>query len=120
MTLSCSCYDYDPEPGDVFYLSPDDYEVFQGKRRQRCCSCGELVDLGSLVTIFEWFKVAEHEVEERIYGEGGEIPRASTIMCEECSDQWFNLEALGFCSSPKDNQKENLEEYKRLYSHGHP
>jgi hypothetical protein len=39
---------------------------------------------------------------------------ADWVMCEECSDQFFNLEALGFCVLVGENMQELLAEYVEI------
>lgn len=115
MPLTCSC-DYEAEPGSVIWLDPDDYTTLQTKRRQRCCSCGDLIDIGAVVGVTRRFKVPETEIECRIYGEDGEVPLADKFLCEECTDILFSLEELGYCVYAGENQKEVLKEYQDLKS----
>ncbi len=114
MSLSCECdTDWYPEPGDTFWYWPEDYSILKGKRRCRCVSCKQLIDLGSLVGVFPRVKVPSGDIEERIYGEDGEIPRAPFIMCECCTDIYFSITELGYCISGWD-MKKALEEYHTL------
>ncbi len=32
---------------------------------------------------------------------------APYVLCEKCSDIWFSLNEMGYCSEPEDNQLEN-------------
>lgn len=73
MSLSCSCGDYDGDDIAWWYNTPDDYTTLQTKMRKRCCSCNELIDLGDTVLKFNRWRNPKTEIEEKIYGEGGEI-----------------------------------------------
>lgn len=99
-----------------YYMTPDDFTVFQGKKRRRCSSCNELIEIGALCLTFPRFRYPEEgSIEERIVGEGNEILLAAMYQCEKCGDQTMNLTALGFCVSPDDNVFELLEEYAEEY-----
>lgn len=114
MSLSCDCdIDWCPEPGDVIRYSPSDYTELKGKRRCRCISCKELIDLGSLVGVFSRYKIPDNDIECRIWGEEGEIPRAPFVMCESCTDIYFSITELSYCISGW-NMKEALKEYHTL------
>lgn len=114
MGLSCSC-DYDLEPGMVGYEPYEDYTTLIGKRRTRCCSCKDLINLGAVVFGFYRFKVANYKIEEAIYGEGGEVPRAHHFMCETCGDIYNSLDELGFCLDIDNNMNTLLKEYVHDY-----
>jgi len=94
MTLSCSCEFDDLE---WFYNSPTDYQTLDTVRRRRCYSCKNQIELGAITTKFESYRMPRTDIEERIYGDDGEVPMASKYMCEECSDLFFSLTELGYC-----------------------
>jgi len=114
MSLSCSCGDWDPDPGDHVWYQPDRYCELETSQRKRCCSCTDLIDLGSTVAKVYHYRIPETDVEIRIYGEDGEIPLAIKYLCEECADIFFSLEELGYCNSPLEDQFELLDEYHDL------
>ena len=87
------------------------YSTLDTSRRKRCWSCNDLIDIGAPALKFLRWKIPETQVECWIYGEDGEIKLAPKYHCEECADQFFNLDALGFCSSATENQFDLLEEY---------
>lgn len=120
MGLSCSCYDGDYEPGDNLWLEAKDYAPLKTNRAKRCCSCKELILVGSLCAEVPRVKVPDvGSVAEKIYGEfDGEngIPLASKFLCEPCADIFFSLAELGYCEQPFEDQRELLEEY--VYEHG--
>lgn len=109
MGLSCSCPDWDKEPGTWCFFPPDDFTVFQGKRRKRCCSCNELIEIGALHLEFHRERAPYNDIEERILGE--EIPMMPLRMCESCGETYLNLSAIGYCLVPTDDMRECLAEY---------
>ncbi|NCA72011.1 MAG: hypothetical protein EOM91_18420 [Sphingobacteriia bacterium] len=113
MTLSCTCHDDD---GDYEWLlhSPSDYSTLNTNRRKRCKSCGTLIDVGAIVARFERNRYSRTDIEERIYGEGPDVPMAEWYHCEDCADQYFNLTELGFCVQPDDNMRELVREYAQM------
>lgn len=114
MPLSCYCDYYDDY--EWFYYSPVDYTKLDTTKRKRCSSCGSLIDINATVAKFNCFRPPKDEIEEKIYGEDGEIEMAPKYLCEECADIYFSLFELGFeCVSPEENMRELLEEYKELY-----
>ncbi len=94
---------------------PGDYTTLDTKRRQRCCSCRKLIEIDTVVLAFPRYKDPDTDIELDIYGEGGEIPRATKYMCESCADLFFSLEDLKFCGQPWEDQRELVKEYAREY-----
>jgi hypothetical protein len=114
MSLSCTCGGV----GDEFawyYFEPKNYQPLTTRRRKRCCSCNDLIEIGALCTEFKRHRLANSEIEERIYGEGEEIHLASHYHCEQCADLYFSLSELGFCNLLGDSMQELLEEYHEVY-----
>lgn len=111
MTISCGCNDSDGgEPGQIGAYAPDDYSVYEGRRRTRCCSCGRTVSPGDTVARFDRFKVPKHEIEKRIYGEDGEVPLASKYHCERCADLWFSIQDYGYCADYEQDMRTAAKE----------
>ena len=108
MPLSCYCDDDDAE---WYWFSPPGY-VAAPQRRKRCKSCGDLIGAGATAAEYQRARGPSHEIEERIYGAGPDIPMASWWLCERCADIAFSLEDLGFCVSPCDDMREMLREYQ--------
>lgn len=100
MSLTCSC-DIDYEDG-WWYWVPEDYTTLNTSRRKRCCSCHELVEMGSTCAKFVRQRGPRTDIEENIHGD--EVPLAPYYMCEECSDLFFSLSELGFCLNIGGNQ----------------
>lgn len=117
MGLNCSCSDGDGviTPGAIVWYEPDCHSVLDGTRASRCVSCGDRIPLGAIVAKFERFKVPQTEIEIKIYGESGLVPRAPWYHCERCADLYFSLEELGFCLNPLDDQRELVKEYAEVY-----
>ena len=112
MPLSCYC-EYEPDSGDVLYDPPRDYKTCDRKRATKCSSCREPVRPGDLAVEFTRYKVPEHEIELRIYGETAESgpPRASLWLCERCGDLYWSLADLGFCVGPYEDLRETVRDY---------
>lgn len=97
--LSCSCSDWD---GDGWwYYPPNDFTKFKAKRRKRCCSCKELIDIGA-------------DCLEFCRTRGDEIGMAPLHMCEKCGEIYFNLESAGYCLDIIENMNDYLKEYHEL------
>lgn len=113
MPLTCSC-DFDWDDHSWWYEPPDDYSTLNTKRRHRCSSCKQLIDLGSIITKFTRFRYPRGEVELRIhnYDEEAWINLAPKYLCEECSDLFWSFDELGFeCISPDENMRELALQY---------
>ena len=111
MSLSCVCGDYDDE--GWWFWPPNDYTLASVGRRNRCCSCKQLIERGSICTMFTRGRGPQSELEERINGD--EIPLASWWMCERCSDLYFSLTELGFCITLGDSMLDLAREYRDDY-----
>ena len=124
MTLSCSCeYDWEPEIGDWIYRFENivDFEPLQTSKRKRCCSCKELINIGSLCTEYPRARYPHNEIEARIVGadwdlnEEPPIDIASHYHCEKCGEIWLNLTDIGYeCLAPNDNMAKALKEYHEI------
>lgn len=110
MPLSCDCGEWDGE--GVGYLTPDDFKHLIAKRSRRCKSCNAKIKPGQTCLEFERFHYPQDDIEERIYGDGEEIPNASWHLCVPCGEIFFNLDDLGFCVNPDENMEALLYEYR--------
>jgi len=106
MMLSCSCA-YDD--GGWYYYSTDKFNTLNSTRRKRCCSCNELIDIGSQCVEFDRYRSPYSDIEERIWGD--EVGLASWYMCEKCGEIYLNLSSIGYCIMLGNNIKEDLEDY---------
>jgi hypothetical protein len=114
LSLSCSC-DYDG--GDNWkYTPPKDYSTLATKRARRCCSCKEKISVGDMCGVFHRSRPPMGDIEERIY-DGNDVDMSTWYMCEECTDQYFNLTALDFCimlGGDDGNMKLLLKDYQQM------
>ena len=110
MPLSCDCSDWDDE--GIGWWKPDEFKVLETKKRKRCKSCRRLISIGENVIEFERFHYPQHDIEERIWGDGAEIPMASWFLCEHCGEIFLNLDDLNYCVRPDENMNLLLEEYQ--------
>jgi hypothetical protein len=114
MSLTCSCPDYEDWDVSYWYKGPDDYSVLRTKRSRKCKSCGAKIAVGDLTAQFIRWRETSSDIEIKILGEGEPVYLADWYFCEPCADQYFNLEALGFCISIEDNMHELLAEYVEM------
>jgi hypothetical protein len=121
MSLSCSCEgEYWPEEyGETAWWLPDENDVttLQTKRRKRCKSCNELINIGEECTEIHRERMPYNEIEARITGAGDDvlIPVASWYLCERCGDIYSNLSSLGYCMDlASDNMEDLLIEYHKI------
>lgn len=114
MSLSCSCGEWD---GDGwYYIGPNDYTTLQTQRRKRCCSCKSLIDIGAICARFDRYREPIMDsIEEKIFGEGGEIQLASLYQCETCADIYFSLEEIGYCVPADNDMRELVKEYAETH-----
>ena len=114
MPLTCSC-DWDYGDYTWFYEPPEDYTVLATKRSRKC-SCGTRIVVGDLCTKFRRWRHPKYDVEDRIYGDDGEIPLAPRFLCERCSDLYWSFSELGFeCVGPDEIMPELVREYAATY-----
>lgn len=104
--LSCSC-DFDSD--SWYYYQPNDFSIFNLKRRKRCCSCDKLININAQCVEFGRYRSPITDIEEQICGD--EINLASWFMCEWCGEIYFNLSDLGYCIFLGSSMQENLEDY---------
>lgn len=126
MSLSCSCdYDYDCVPGDWNYIINDhDFVRLSTLKRKRCCSCKDLINIGSLCLIHQRSRYPYDQLESRkklsqdledALCQDPLIPIANHYQCERCGEIFLNLVAAGYqCLSPSEDMEESLKEYHKL------
>ena len=112
MSLSCTCLEWDGDPDQWWYIPANKFEEFKAKKRKRCCSCKELIDIGSDCLCFDRFRESRSYIEENIWGD--EVQLASWYMCEKCGEIYLNLESIGYCLNLGDNMVDCLAEYHEL------
>ena len=109
--LTCTCPEYSGEPGTWFFYGQKDFEKFPTKRRKRCCSCKALINQGADCLRFERWRGPSNDIEDKIYGDDGEIRIADWFMCEQCGEIYMNLTDIGYCVMPNEHMEEYLKEY---------
>ena len=106
--LSCSCV-YDDIDYSWYYYPPSGFSVFARKRRKRCCSCCQPVEVGAVCVSFARNRWPRSDIEEKIYGD--EVSLAPFFMCENCGEIYFNLSEIGYCIPLGDDMRNLLSEY---------
>lgn len=110
--LQCSCSVYGDYPGSWWFYPPDDFSIFTERRRKRCCSCKELIDIGAVCIEFPRIRSPYTDIEESISGD--EIDISPWYHCEACGEHYLNLEAAGYCLNLADDMRECLKEYHEI------
>lgn len=118
MALACD-NDYYPEPGEVTWWPATTWTRHSRKRIPKCVSCGTRVPAEKDCLEFARFKVPDSDIEVRIYGEDGEIPRASKFMCWECGWRYLALHRHGYAINIYDNMAALMREHDDLTAAGH-
>ena len=111
MTLTCTCGEYDGDSGGWAFIPAEDFVKFEGKRRKRCSSCNELIEIGADSLRFSRWRSPCSIVEEHIYGSDGEVTIAPLHMCEKCGEIYLNLTEAGYCLSPDNDMREHMKDY---------
>jgi hypothetical protein len=128
MSLSCSCnFDYEFDAGDwqYFYEYNEMQVTLDAKRRQRCVSCGKLIDVGAICNVYHRYRYPWDDIEARIkcgcddiedsFNDEPTIKIAPHYHCERCGEIWMNLTDIGYeCLSPNENMEEALKQYHEL------
>lgn len=106
MPLSCWCSD----DYAWYFYTPDDYSTAPSAGRRKRCSCGQLIEHGSVCLRFSIWRTPHDDIEERIHGD--EVPMADKWLCERCADLFFSFQELGYeCVHPGENMVELAEQY---------
>lgn len=108
--LSCGC-DFDGDC-DWWWMPPDNFTPYKGKRRKRCRSCGELTEIGDEHVEVDRFRNPEWEIEESMYSDG--VPLASYHYCERCGEILLALIAYGYCPDMTEDMRSQLREHWKL------
>lgn len=126
MGLYCGCdyNDWEPEPGVWFYWFSNqelDFEKFDMKRRKRCVSCGQLINIGSQVIKYHRYRYPYNDIEANILGcdpelnEEPPIKVADHFHCENCGEIYLNLTSVGYeCLAPNESMTDSLKKYHEI------
>ena len=112
MTLSCDCGD-----GDYAWWFDDTAAVapLATKRSRRCASCKDRIAVGDDCKPFtRWRYPTEGSIEERIYGDGGEVPMPAHYLCDRCAGLYESLDSLGFCGLLGQDLRATCSEYAQM------
>lgn len=94
------------------YYPPQEFSTFHGKRRKRCASCRELIEIGTDCLEFDRMRAPYTEIEQKIMGD--EVPIAPWYMCEKCGEIYLNLQDIGYCLNLGEDMRDCLKEYHEL------
>ena len=110
--LTCECGD-----GDYAWWYDDHKEVapLGTKRMRRCCSCNDRIAVGDDCKAFpRWRYPNQGSIEERIYGDGGEVPMPTWYLCDRCAGLYESLDSLGFCDLLGQDLRATCREYAEM------
>ena len=110
--LTCECGD-----GDYAWWYEDQSEIapLATKRARRCASCKARISVGDDCKRFtRWRHPNAGSIEERIYGEGGEVAMASHYLCDRCAGLYEALDSLGFCNLLGQDLRAACREYAQM------
>lgn len=102
------CY-YENDNSDYYFYHNDKFSKLETKKRKRCCSCNNLINIGDTIISFERARKSLTDIEERIYGD--EVSLANHYMCEKCFEIYLNLMDIGYNIDIDQNMNEYLKEY---------
>jgi len=112
MGLSC---DYDGD-GDFswYYDNPStkDFTKLNTKYSRHCCSCGAKIKVGDDVLKFERYRYAKNDIEERIYGDGADVPMPNWYLCETCGGLFMAISELNLCYSLGNDIRADIREWR--------
>jgi hypothetical protein len=111
--LACDC-DYGD---DVAWWHEGGSEVkpLDTKRMRRCRSCKERIAVGDDCMAFPRWRTPNYDsIEERIFGEGGEVWLATWYLCDRCAGLYESLDGLGFCNLLGQDLRAVCREYAQM------
>lgn len=109
--LACDC-DYD-DPA-WWHEGMGEIAPLATKRSRRCCSCKARIAVGEDCSAVRRWRTADRDIEERIYGEYGEVPLPTWYLCDRCAALCESLDALGFCNLIGQDMRELCREYAQM------
>lgn len=110
MSITCSC-DYDSENAAWYYIRSNDLHPLATKRGRSCRSCGERINPGDMCNEITRWRQPRTDMEDRIYGEGGEIGLASWYFCPHCASLASIIDEQGACFDIGENIERQLIEH---------
>lgn len=117
MSFACAC-DVDDSEGWYYYKDDCEFKPLNTKRRQRCVSCRDLIDVGADCGEFERYRPPQNDIEERIWGD--EVKLASWYMCEDCYGCVLSVEEAGGCLylSKGENVRDAVRAWRAEFPEG--
>lgn len=115
MGISCAC-DYGLDDCSWYYEVHDEAKVYDWKRARKCCSCKAKLRPGTKAHCINRWRAPVSEVEENIYGEGGEVYLADWWFCERCYAIYAAFERVKVCVDLTSDLREDLAEFNRDYA----
>lgn len=110
MPLTCYC----EGDADWYFVAAEDFAPLATKRRQRCRSCGALINIGADCLRFTRTREPRTDIEESIYGDGDTVPLADYYNCEVCGGLFMALSERGYCVAPNEDMRELAREHGQL------
>jgi len=110
MSISCSC-DVDREDAAWFWIKDDACTQLKTKRSRKCCSCKTKLNPGDMALIIERWRRPDSEVEDRIYGEDGEIKLADWHSCPYCASIANIVSKHGACYDISSDIQDQIIEH---------
>jgi hypothetical protein len=111
--LVCNC-DYGDDVA-WWYEGGGEVKPLNTKRMRRCCSCKERIAVGDDCMAFPRWRTPKYgSIEERIFGEGGEVWLSTWYLCDRCAGLYESLDGLGFCNLLGQDLREVCREYGRM------
>ena len=117
MSVTCAC-DYGYDGGSWWYEHDREFTVLKTRKRRRCWSCNELIDIGAECGILSRFRAPLSDVEESIYIDI--VPLAPAHLCEECYGLLLSVEEAGGCVLLEKGErlKDAVAEWRQDYPEG--
>lgn len=109
MSLSCGCPDFDPGDYEHWWIFPEDFSTYDGKRRVRCKSCRALIDVGAEHVAAPHFRHPLSDADYSIHGD--EVPLAPIRFCSQCGEILLSLIEYGYCVDLSDSMPDQLREH---------
>lgn len=112
MGLSCAC---DVDDCEWWYEVVTRAEPLDTKRSRKCVSCHTRIAVGDPAYRITRWREAREGVEERIWGECGEVYMADWYFCPVCASIYHALERINVCFDlGADDLREILAEFNLL------
>lgn len=111
MSLSCSCDSGDDY--DQFYMVDNNFSVLNTKRGRKCSSCRTRLVPGDKVLRINVFRHPNCDIEDSIYGEGGEVQLRTRYHCADCGAISLAVSMRNMCMEIDENIHRQFDEFMR-------